>query len=198
MEKILTPEFRVSFPNVFTPKSFQGKPPKYSITMLFQKDADLTKLQDLVDKAIEERWPDINTRPKKLRSPFRDGDTEKAHIEGYQNTIFATASAKESPDRKKPGVVDTHNVHEPIMEGSFYAGCYAKATITVYAYPRISQEDSGNRGVAFGLQNIMKTRDGTPFDGTSSAEVDFAEFKTDITKGNIDMPEVVGTKTMFD
>lgn len=194
MEKILTPEFRVSFPNVFTPKSFEGKPPKYSIIMLFQKDADLTKLQDLVDKAIEERWPNINTRPKNLRSPFRDGDTEKAHIEGYQNTIFASASSS----KRKPGVVDTHNVHEPIMEEEFYAGCYAKASLTVYAYPKETTKDLGNRGVSFGLQNIMKTRDGTPFDGTSSAEVDFAEFKTDITKGNIDMPEVVGTKTMFD
>ncbi len=33
--KILTPEFRVSFPAVFEPSGMEGQEKKYSVTMLF-------------------------------------------------------------------------------------------------------------------------------------------------------------------
>jgi hypothetical protein len=45
---VMTPKFRVSFPNVFRPgKAIDPtKPPKYGITMLFDKDADLSPLMN--------------------------------------------------------------------------------------------------------------------------------------------------------
>ena len=67
----------------------------------------------------------------------------------------------------KPGVVD-QNV-QPIIEAEeMYAGCYARATLTAYAF-----DTAGNRGVAFGLQNIQKIRDGEPFTGREKAEDEF-------------------------
>ena len=163
MQKVMTPEFRVSFPNVFKPRGFEGQEPKYSVVMLFDKSTDISALKQLAQRAVEEKWPDPAKRPKGLRNPFKDGDTEKPDVDGYEGAIFVNASSK-----MKPGVVD-QNVQPIIDENEFYAGCYARATVTAYAYNKI-----GNKGVAFGLQNIQKLRDGEPFTGRSRAEDDFA------------------------
>lgn len=162
-----TPEFRVSFPNVFKPFAFEGQDAKYSIVMLFPKSTDLKELQALAKKAIEDKWTDPVKREQvlknpKFKNPFRDGDTERPDTDGYAGMIFITATSKQ-----KPGVVD-RNVQPIISEDEFYAGCYAKASVTAYAYDK-----AGNVGVAFGLQNVMKVRDGESFSGRRRPEDDF-------------------------
>ena len=162
MDKVMSPEFRVSFPAVFKPRAFEGQEPKFSVTMLIPKSEDITPLKQLAQKAINEKWPNPAERPTGLRHPFRDGDKEKADVQGYAGHWFIKATSKQ-----KPGVVDMQ-VNPIIDENEFYAGCYAKATLTAYAYDR-----AGNRGVAFGLQNVQKQRDGQPFSGRSKPEDDF-------------------------
>lgn len=159
MDKIITPKFRVSFPQVFEPKGFEGQEPKYSVVMLFDKATDISALKKLAQKAVEERWPDPAKRPKGLKNPFRDGDIEKAGMDGYANTIFITATSK-----MKPGLVDK-NAQPIIDQDEFYAGCYARAQLTAYAYDK-----AGNKGVAFGLQHIQKLEEGEPFSGRAKAE----------------------------
>ena len=56
-KKILTPRFRVAFPNVFKPKlNLQGEP-KYGLVMLFDKKSDISKLRKLADEVAKEKWP---------------------------------------------------------------------------------------------------------------------------------------------
>jgi len=159
--KVMTPEFRVSFPHVFRARAAEeGQEPKFSITMLFPKDADLSKLEAAAKDAIKEKWGD--KPPKKLRSPFRD-QAEKDEYEGYEEgAIFVNATSK-----SRPGLVD-RDVQAIIDEAEFYAGCYARATINAFAY-----DVKGNRGVAFGLQNIQKLRDGDPLGGRARPDQDF-------------------------
>lgn len=164
-EKVITPEFRVSFPNVFrTAKPMAGATgdPKYTLTMLFAKDADLSKLKAAAKEAATEKWgADQAKWPKNLRQPFRDqGEKE---FEGWEaGGIFITATSKQ-----KPGLVDAQ-VQDIIEESGFYAGCYAKASVRAFAY-----DTAGNRGVAFGLGNVQKTRDGEPLGGRSMPTDDF-------------------------
>lgn len=157
--KTMTPSFRVSFPSVFEATSgFEGQEAKFSITMLFPKETDLSGMKKLVDEAIAEKWG--NKVPKDLRSPFRDGDEKE--LDGYAGHTYVKATSK-----TRPGIVDKDLV--PIISSSdFYAGCYARATVTVFAYDR-----TGNKGVSFGLQNIQKLDDGEAFSGKKSAEEDF-------------------------
>ena len=162
VEKIMTPEFRVSFPAIFKPRGFEGSEPKYSVNMLFPKSTDLSELKRIAKAAADEKWPNKEKRPKDLRNPFRDGDAEKPDWDGYQDVIFVKASSK-----MKPGLVD-QNVQPIIEEGEFYAGCWARATITAFAYNK-----AGNAGVAFGLQNIQKVRDDEEFSGRGKAEDEF-------------------------
>ena len=48
------------------------------------------------------------------------------------------------------------------------AECYARVSLSFYAY-----NSSGNRGIACGLQNIQKIRDGESLGGKAKAEDDF-------------------------
>lgn len=161
---LMTPEFRVSFPAVFKPKRQKGdatSEPKYGLTMLFPKGADLSKLKAAAQEAVKEKWGD--KPPKNLRSPFRDqGEKE---YEGYvEGAVFVSASSKQ-----KPGLVDRQR-QDIIDETEFYPGCYARATIRAFAY-----DNNGNKGVAFGLNNVQKLRDGDPLGGRTRAQDDFAD-----------------------
>lgn len=160
--QILTPVFRVSFPAVFQPRAaVEGQEKKYSITMLFDKKTDITALKQAVFAAVVEKWGADKTKwPKNLRMPFRDG-SEKDY-DGYENCIFVSASSK-----MKPGLVD-QSVQPIISPEEFYGGCYARATVSAFAY-----DVSGNRGVSFGLRNIQKERDGGPFSGRNAPGKDF-------------------------
>ena len=67
-----------------------------------------------------------------------------------------------------PGVVDA-NRNEIMVKSEVYSGCYGRASINFYAF-----NANGNRGIACGLNNLQKIRDGEPLGGRASAESDFA------------------------
>lgn len=164
-KKCRTPEFRVSYPHVFKAQSsFEGQDEKYSITMLFSKKTDLTKMKRAAHNAAVEKWGADKTKwPKKFKWPFRDG-AEREDTKGYKNCIFVAASSK-----TKPGLLD--RAKNPIEEpADFYAGCYAHCTLIAFAFDK-----GGNRGVGFALQNIQKLRDGEPLSARKSAEEEFEE-----------------------
>jgi hypothetical protein len=164
MENVITGKFRVSFPYVFRPGKAMnpGAEPKYSLTMLFPKDADLSKLKAAATAAATEKWGLDQTKwPKGLRNPFRD-QSEK-EFEGYEKgCIFITATSKQ-----RPGLVDA-KLQDIIEEKDFYPGCYARASVRAFAY-----DQTGNRGVSFGLQNVQKLADGEPLGGRTRPTDDF-------------------------
>lgn len=162
-DNVRTPEFRVSFPFVLKPQQPKkaDRDPKYSVVMLFKKGADLSKLKAAVDAVLIDKYGSKEKIPKGLRMPFRDqGEKE---FPGYEaGAIFITATSKQ-----RPGLVD-QNVNDIFDETQFYAGCYAHATVRPFYY-----EAEGNKGVAFGLQNVQKLRDGESLSGRLKAADEF-------------------------
>lgn len=66
--------------------------------------------------------------------------------------------------------ISTCEVSNPILTRSeVYSGVYGRASISFYAF-----NSSGNKGIACGLNNLQKIRDGEPLGGKASAESDFA------------------------
>ena len=61
-------------------------------------------------------------------------------------------------------------VSEALDGEDFYSGCYGAVTLNFFPY-----ENSGNKGVGAGLNNVIKTRDGERLAGGRSAEEDFAD-----------------------
>ena len=168
-EKLYTPKFRLSFPQLFEPKGFQGGKEKYSAVMLFDMDAinkdpkekaKFKAMKEAMKESATQKWP--KGLPKGLKNPFRKGE-EKEDIDGYgEGIVFVRASTEH-----QPGVVDDKGFD--IMKASeVYAGCYAHATVNTFAY-----DTAGNRGIAFGLQNLQKLGEGEPFGNRSTPEQDF-------------------------
>lgn len=183
MTNVLTPEFRVSYPYVFKPNlnKLSGKE-EYALVALFPPNADLSKLKAAAQEAIKEKWgPDATKWPKNLKNPFRDqGEKEKEVEDGKGGTKKLMPPGHEKgaiflnlKSKQRPGLVDK-NVADIIDPSNFYAGCYARATVSCYAY-----DQAGNRGVSFGLGNIQKTRDGEPFGGRTKAADDFVPIADD-------------------
>lgn len=176
---VLTPEFRASYPAVFKPRKndLNGKD-EFDIVMLFPKDADLSGLKAAAKAAIKKKWGD--KPPAGLRSPFRDQGEKQAksgdglaagHVEG---AIFIRAKSTMAPGVVGPRKDPATGKLEELDERSFYAGCYARAKVNAYAY-----DNKGNKGVAFGLRNVQKLRDGESLGGGfSRPEDDFDAVET--------------------
>jgi len=174
MSKVLTPKFRVAFPNVFRARrnDLNGKD-EYSLVALFPKDADLTALKAAAQDAIIKKFGEDKSKwPQNMRNPFRDqGDRAKKDQQGNEflpdgfepGAIYLTLRSNQRPD-----VVD-QSVQSIIDESEFYGGCWARASISAYAY-----DTKGNRGVSFGLGNVQKVADDDAFGNKSKAEDDFA------------------------
>jgi hypothetical protein len=181
--KLMTPVFRVSFPQLFEAKSYGDSGPKYSVVALFRKDMTgkdkelLQAMERSAEKIAIQKFGEAAYRKMRklgtFKWPFRDG--EEKDLDGYGgDVLFTTLSTKQAP-----GVVGRRR--ESLSEEDVYAGCYAHATCHPYAF------DNKAKGVAFGLGNIQKLDDGEPFTMRSRAEDDFESVDSEPWEDDTDL-----------
>lgn len=170
--KVITGVVRLSYANVWEPKSINGGDEKYSVSLIIPK-SDKKTIADInraVDTAIKEGAAKFGGKiPNKaaLKLPLRDGDTERDD-EAYKNSYFVNANSLTAPQ-----IVDARV--QPILDrNEVYSGCFARVSITFYAF-----NSNGNRGIACGLGNIQKVADGESLSGRSNAEDDFTTLDDD-------------------
>ena len=153
-----------------------GGTPKYSVSLIIPKSdtATVEKIQAAIRAAYEEGQGKLKGSSRivpaleDLKTPLRDGDRERPGDEAYRNSWFINANSI-----SKPGVVDADL--NPIIDSSeLYSGIIGRASITFYAF-----NNSGNRGIACGLNNLQKLADGKPLGGHSRAEDDFGDDEDD-------------------
>lgn len=169
--KVITgPKTRWSYANVWDAKSINGGIPKYSVSLIIPKSDTKTveKIRAAIQAAYEEGQPKLKGNGKSvpalslIKTPLRDGDTERPDDEAYKNSYFINANSATAP-----GIVDADR--NPILERSeVYSGVYGRASISLYAF-----NSNGNRGIACGLNNLQKISDGEPLGGKARAEDDF-------------------------
>ena len=174
--KIVTGVCRLSYANIWQAKSINGGAPKFSTSILIPKSDTKTiaKVKAAIQAAYEEGEGKLKGNSKSapslasLKTPLRDGDTERPDDAAYAGHWFLNANSNTAP-----GVVDASR--EPICDTSeIYSGVYARVSLAFYAF-----NSNGNRGIACGLQNIQKVRDGESLGGKAKAEDDFDDFKPD-------------------
>jgi len=171
--KVITGLVRFSYLHVWEPAAVQeGQDKKYSASLIIPKSdkATLAKIRAAIDAAKEAGKTKFGGKiPAVLKTPLRDGDVERPEDDAYAGAWFINASAK-----TKPGLVDASV--QPILDQSeLYSGCYGKASITFYAF-----NTSGNKGIAAGLNHLMKVKDGESLGGRSTAESDFGAEDDDL------------------
>lgn len=171
MKVITGPNTRWSYANVWEPKSINGGTPKFSVSLIIPKSDTKTvaKIKAAIEAAYHEGESKLKGNGKTvpplaaLKTPLRDGDAERPDDEAYANSYFVNANAPTAP-----GIVDVDR--NPILTRSeVYSGVYGRASISFYAF-----NSNGNKGIACGLNNLQKVRDGEPLGGKASAESDFA------------------------
>lgn len=162
---------RWSYANVWEPKAMEGGKPKFSVSLIIPKSDTVTVGK--IKAAIEEAYRDGQSKLKgnaksvpalsTLRTPLRDDDLERPDDPAYANAYFVNANSTSAP-----GIVDAAK-NQIIEKSEVYSGCYGRASISFYAF-----NANGNMGIACGLNNLQKIRDGEPLGGKASAESDFA------------------------
>ena len=165
--KVVTGVVRLSYEHVWEPASVNGGKPKYSVSLIIPKTdtKTVTDIKTAIDNAIKDGAAKFGGKiPPKgaLKLPLRDGDAERDD-EAYKGCYFVNANSTTPPQ-----IVD--RAVQPILDRSeVYSGCYARVSVNFYCF-----NSNGNKGVACGLGNIQKVRDGEPLGGRSSAADDFA------------------------
>jgi len=162
---LVTPYATLSFPVLFTPKprAINAKP-VYSCVLLFSPEAqqspDYKKMQAAVAQLAKEKFPNLNV--KNLRLPFRDA-AEKDY-NGFEPGWTYISPWSDN----KPGVVDVR-LQDVLDPAEVFSGQTVRAHVIPFSY-----DNSGNRGISFGLNHIqLVKRDAPRIDGRIAASKAF-------------------------
>lgn len=168
---LITPAGIATFLYVFEPreprKGSKGKA-KYQVMMVFDKKADLSEMEQLIEElAIEKagpKAPQLIERGK-INTPIRDALEYEEYgppfVRGSRMVSFKTSS-------RAPGIVDESA--SPIMDrDEVFPGMKARVSYGLYWY-----DEDGNKGIGLFLNNIQKLGEGMgPLTGRRSAEDEF-------------------------
>jgi hypothetical protein len=154
----MTGKCRLSYVYLLEPKpNDEGKTPKYEVSVIIPKsDKDtIAKIEKAIEAAKQQgktsKWG--GKVPKKLRLPLHDGDDDRDD-EAYEDAMYLTARSKQQPvimNRDKSILNDPNGV---------YSGMYAALILNFYPY------DNESKGVAVGLEAVMKLGEGERLGGS--------------------------------
>ena len=162
---------RLSYEHVWEPASINGGRSRYSACCVIPK-TDMETVED-IRKAIEAAYHADEAKLKgngkslppmsAIKLPLRDGDLERPDDPAFAGMWFLNANSDTAP-----GIVDVNR--KPILDrNEVYSGCYCRFSLNFFVF-----NSNGNRGIAVGLNNLMKVRGGDRLSGRMSAEDDFA------------------------
>lgn len=177
---LLTPKFRVAFPQIAEMKVFQpGQKGRYSCVALFTpssfSDKDKLKWSALI-AACNKVSTETFKKPMKdldrsvYKTPFHKGEEKEQYAGFGAGVLFFTMSAY----TRRPSVLDLDGA--TILDPSdLYPGCYARASVNPFANIQW-------KSISIGMNHLQKLGDGERLDGATSAEEDFgadpAEYDT--------------------
>jgi hypothetical protein len=176
--KVLTGEFRLSYPVLFTARPNRKGELKYSLACVFENPEE--QMMDFTDSsspvslvtvalelAKEAFGPQAaeKIRKEQLKWPFTKGE-KKDYPEG---SIFFNAYSNEAPGVvsrfKDPETGKPRKITDP---KEVYPGVYGRAVLTFYSY------ENEQRGIAVGLDHVQILRDGERLDNRRKAEDSFS------------------------
>lgn len=185
--RLTTPIGRASYVTLVKPRAAQqGQEPKFSMTLLMAPEhcGDLWRAICMVANT---RWPseqrpnpqnpnelmnvngewmllNLTREQGGLHNPLRQGDQfyikEPAKYEAYRGLYVlnaGVAAVNKNGVSQQPVVLDEEG--KPLDPGKVYSGCYARAQITVFAFPQQGQS-LPNRGIGVLLNAVQFAKSG--------------------------------------
>ena len=168
---VVTPEFRMLWPNLFEAKRVKIKgretgDPKYGLSMLFDP-SEIGDLKTAAKDVALAKWPGRTL--SELKFPFADGNkkAETSEKDGRDGKFYLGTIVLKVSSKYKPVVVDTHR--KDIIDNSrVYSGCYGYAELNFVAYDGVGQNPDG---VTAYVNFVMKSRDGDRIAGRDAKGV---------------------------
>jgi len=178
--KIVTGKHTVfSYLHALEPKVPMGDgTPKYSVSLIIPKSDTVTvaKIKAAIEAAYEEgksklrdskgRIPTLKELEADKKCPLHDGDAKGDPA--YKDSYYVNATSV-----TPPGIVDA-NREDILDRNEIYSGIIGRASINFYVYNK-----NGNKGIGCGLNHLQKLADGTPLNGRTTAQEDFADLDDD-------------------
>lgn len=151
------------------PKPGEGGKAKYQCSILIPKTA--TALVNRIKAAIEAAKvagkSKLESMGGVMENALKDGDDKDDP--NYAGHWYLSAKSDNKPqvvDRRKSLITDASEI---------YSGMWAIVSVNFYAYA------VKKRGIATGLGNVLKVKNGEPFTARSTAEDDFSNIEIDAT-----------------
>lgn len=149
----MTPKFRLSYNNLL--KADEND--RYQMCMIFEEDESLSKVKELAEKLMNDKFGSKANWPKGFKKPWRQ-QAEKEDTDGFGETgLFMNASTY-----KKPSVVDGA-VEDIIDPSDIYSGCYCHAKCQLKWFE--AKDENGkiiNKGIRVLFSHVQKLEDGEP------------------------------------
>lgn len=155
---------RFAYLHAFKPHSVNGDDPRYGLCAIVPKSdvKTIAAIEKAIEYAKKEAILKWGHTPENIKTPLRDGDVEFPNDEIYKASYFFNANSKDAPQVVNAKV-------QPILdEREVYSGCYGRISVTFYNY-----FVDGVYGIAAGLGNIQKVRDGEKLSGRMDAIDEF-------------------------
>jgi hypothetical protein len=169
--RIMLKNVRLAFPQLFTPKAFQGDgDPRYSCRLLIRNDdPQLAHIREVMKQVAKEKWPTKNGKIEFLISQnkvcLQDGAAVADEYDGFENHHALRCS---SPGNQlPPTVLDADKTLLTESSGKPYAGCYVNASVEIWA-----QSNAYGERINCRLRGIQFFRDGDAFGGGRPANPD--------------------------
>ena len=132
--KVVTGECRFSYANLWEAKAMdENSKPKYSVSLIIPKSDTKTiaKIKAAIEAAYEEGKSKLSNGKSvpslsSIKTPLRDGDTDRPDDEAYANSYFVNANSITAP-----GIVDADR-QQILTHSEIYSGIYGRASITFY------------------------------------------------------------------
>lgn len=180
----------LSYPNLFTPKmppnARPGQKSRYSCMLLLPlsvaESEEVKALKLVCFNLLKTKYGDnteallqaaFANQPNCVKWPFRKDNLKRDGSQRYDPTKFSCFVSAWS--ESAPGLVDRYagSDGKPVKiltpsQDKFYPGCTVNASLNPFLY-----DQAGNRGVAFGLNNLQFWSDGERLDNRVAAEDDF-------------------------
>ena len=179
MTRVVTGKVRFSYFSALTARKneLNGKEEFSTQVLVPKSDTEtVSALKNAAKEALVAKFGD--KIPKTVRNPLRDGDTETKSDGSPLGPEYVGHYYFNTKSMTKPGAVDAHG-HDILGSQDIVSGDYGRVSLNAYAY-----DQAGNKGVSFGLNNIMLVAKGDSLGGAKpSAAADFG-----ISKGAAPAP----------
>ena len=191
--KVMTKEVRLGYVHLVEPYAAPNQPgaePKYSVMLLIPKTDTATKadidasIKAAYEQGVNDKWK--GARPQMVNALIYDGDGLKRDGTPYGPECKG-CWVLNARTKTKPQVVHISNPSVELAPQDIYSGMYARVSINFY--PFTGQQ----KGVAAGLSNVFKTREGEPLMGGASAASEFEGIAAEYAGS--DLPQAVNPIT---